>query len=66
MYRKKENKAIFGLGMPPVTGSKSGQIKSLNTLSVFSFFLHVLTSVEDIRRGSVYKCKSGWGAGVAA
>ena len=29
-------------------------------LSFFlSFFLNVLTSVEDIRRGSVYKCKRG-------
>ena len=30
-----------------------------------SFFLYVLTSVEDIRRGSVYKCKvggGGWGS----
>ena len=26
---------------------------------LFSFFLYVLTSVEDIRRGSVYKCKGG-------
>ena len=26
---------------------------------VFSFFLYVLTSVEDIRRGLVYKCKGG-------
>ena len=24
-----KNKAIFGLGMPPVTGGKTGQIKSL-------------------------------------
>ena len=24
-----KNKAIFGLGIPPVTGGKSGQIKSL-------------------------------------
>ena len=24
-----EKKAIFGLGMPPVTGGKTGQIKSL-------------------------------------
>ena len=30
-------------------------------LSFFSFFLYVLTSVEDIRRGSVYKCKGGGG-----
>ena len=30
------------------------------SLSIFlSFFLYVLTSVEDIRRGSVYKCKRG-------
>ena len=24
-----KNKAIFGLGMPPITGGKTGQIKSL-------------------------------------
>ena len=24
-----ENKHIFGLGMPPITGGKTGQIKSL-------------------------------------
>ena len=31
-------------------------------LSFFlSFFLYVLTSVEDIRRASVYKCKGGRG-----
>ena len=29
-----------------------------------SFFLYVLTSVEDIRRASVYKCKGGAGRGV--
>ena len=30
-------------------------------LSFFPFFLYVLTSVEDIRRGSVHKCKGGGG-----
>ena len=31
-----------------------------------SFFLYVLTSVEDIRRGSLYKCKLGRGGGGGA
>ena len=26
---------------------------------ILSFFLYVLTSVKDIRQGSVYKCKKG-------
>ena len=30
---------------------------------LLSFFLYVLTSMEDIRRGSVYKCKAGGGGG---
>ena len=29
IHKTGENKAIFGLGMPPVTGGKTGQIKSL-------------------------------------
>ena len=30
-----KNKAIFGLGMPPVTGDKTGQIKSLPSYEIF-------------------------------
>ena len=29
LHKIGKNKAIFGLGMPPVTGGKAGQIKSL-------------------------------------
>ena len=29
LHKIGENKAMFGLGMPPVTGGKSGQIKPL-------------------------------------
>ena len=30
IYKTGKNKAIFGLGMPPVTRGKTGQIKSLD------------------------------------
>ena len=40
------------------------QYWALGDTEVFlSFFLYVLTSVKDIKRGSVYKCKGGGGGG---
>ena len=57
----------FSIGV--VTGDKAGTLSldffdGQNVLLKIrvpdlSFFLYVLTFVEDIRRGSVYKCK--WG-----
>ena len=43
------------------TPSEKGSFdKYKNSVSFFlSFFLYVLTSMEDIRRGSVYKWKGG-------
>ena len=29
LHKRGKNKAIFGLGMPPITGGKTGQIKPL-------------------------------------
>ena len=39
-----------------LTKTISSQVVSTQ---VISFFLYILTSVEDIRQGLVYKCKGG-------
>ena len=44
-----KNKAIFGLGMPPVTGGKTGQIKSLKPFSLFDILFYFMTYVEWMR-----------------
>ena len=46
IHKIRKNKAIFGLGQPPVTGGKTGQIKSLHTHTlththIMSLFTHV-------------------------
>ena len=33
IHKTGKNKAIFGLGMPPVTGGKTGQMKTLNVFA---------------------------------
>ena len=37
-----KNKAIFGLIMPPVTRGKTGQIKSLNTITIARCYCNAL------------------------
>ena len=39
-----KNEAIFGLGMPPVTGGKTGQIKSLHQACTLSHNIYVASS----------------------
>ena len=47
IHKIEKNKAIFGLGMPPVTGGKTGQIKSM-IINVHLVDINVFTKSDEI------------------
>ena len=41
IHKLGKKKAIFGLGMPPVTGGKTGQIKSLMCIIINTIYPNI-------------------------